>query len=210
MAGKRNKQVSGRARTKTHRASSRKPGGSRLRMRGVDLQPESPRTRARLWAPWRMDYIKGHATNGPAFQGCVLCELLRMDDGDGNLVLCRTGNAYVVMNRYPYTNGHLMVVPRRHTSDFTSLTAEETAGLMELIQKSVAALQQSIRAQGFNVGMNIGRIAGAGIDEHLHFHVVPRWNGDTNFMPVLADVNLVNDHLVPSYRLIRETMKKLG
>lgn len=179
------------------------------RMAGHALDPEKPRIRGKLWTPWRMAYIKGHAS-GPKLQPgkCILCGLLEMDDGEDNLVLQRTDHAYVVMNRYPYTNGHVMVVPRRHTSELSSLSADESLELMGLIQKSVLALQSVFRAQGFNIGMNIGRVAGAGIDEHLHFHVVPRWNGDTNFMPVLADVNLVNDHLVSCYRQLRSEIRK--
>jgi len=175
-------------------------------MQGFRLEASAPRLRERLWTPWRMDYIKGHGKAPNNGNACILCGLLEMADSDENLVLVRTRHAYVVMNRYPYTNGHLMVVPVRHTNEFGSLTVEESGELMRLIQRSVAALGVTIRAQGFNIGMNIGRVAGAGIDEHLHFHVVPRWNGDTNFMPVLADVNLVNDHLIPCYRLIRDEM----
>jgi ATP adenylyltransferase len=175
-------------------------------MQGFRLEASEPRMRERLWSPWRMDYIKGHGKAPKGDNVCILCGLLEMADGDENLILTRTKHAYVVMNRYPYTNGHLMVVPVRHTAEFGSLTDHESRDLMQLMQRSVAALRTTIRAQGFNIGMNIGRVAGAGIDEHLHFHVVPRWNGDTNFMPVLADVNLVNDHLIPCYRLIRDEL----
>ncbi len=177
-------------------------------MKGHSLDPENPRQRTKLWAPWRMAYIKGHSSTGPKLDKakCILCQLLEMEDGDENLILERTEHAYVVMNRYPYTNGHVMVVPKRHTSEFPSLTPAESDDLMRLMRRSVKAIQSAIRAHGFNIGMNVGRVAGAGIDEHLHFHVVPRWNGDTNFMPVLADVNLVNDHLIDSYRLLRKTL----
>ncbi len=177
---------------------------TRTRMQGFVLEPEESRNRDRMWAPWRMEYIKGHSKAPKSASTCILCGLTEQADGEENLILTRTKHAYVVMNRYPYTNGHVMVVPLRHTDDFASLSAEEALDLMKLMQRAVSAMQNTIRAQGFNIGMNIGRVAGAGIDEHLHFHVVPRWNGDTNFMPVLADVNLVNDHLIPCYRMLRE------
>lgn len=205
MAASRSKKKSGKK--KSARAKARKPAsgqGRVVRVRGVETPPPSPRKREKLWAPWRLSYIKSSDWAKPA--GCVLCNLMREEDGPGNLVLRRTGSAYLVMNRYPYTNGHLMVVPRRHTADFAGLTAEEGQEMNALLQQGVEALQASFRCHGFNIGMNLGRVAGAGIDEHLHFHIVPRWNGDTNFMPVLADVNVVNDHLETAYQTIRQCL----
>ncbi|MEW6778271.1 MAG: HIT domain-containing protein [Bdellovibrionota bacterium] len=160
--------------------------------------------RQKLWAPWRLAYIKNSDWKKPA--GCILCTLQEQADGPGNLILDRSALAYLIMNRFPYTNGHLMVVPKRHTADFASLTAEESADVMALLQKGTRALERAYRTHGFNIGMNLGRVAGAGIDEHLHFHIVPRWNGDTNFMPVLADVNVVNDHLETAYHGLREAL----
>lgn len=184
------------------------PKGSRVvTVRGVETPPVREISRTKLWAPWRIDYLKGAV--GPRPKGCVLCLVLEQPDGEGNLILRRTEHAYMVMNRFPYASGHLMVLPRRHTDDFASLREGESAEIMALMQQGTRALRRSFGCDGFNIGMNLGKVAGAGIAEHLHFHIVPRWNGDTNFMPVLADVNVVNDHLENSYWAIRDALEAL-
>lgn len=133
-----------------------------------------------LWAPWRMSYILGEEK--PA--GCIFC-LAQDGHGTDDLVLGLGSHSLVMMNKYPYNNGHLLIAPLRHTADLAGLSAEELADLMGLVQRATKAIGELMNPMGFNVGLNLGRAAGAGIEEHLHFHVVPRWNGDTNFMTVL-------------------------
>jgi len=146
----------------------------------------------RLWTPHRMAYIKGEGK--PSDGGCPLCDIPKMDDADG-LVVARGTAAYVVLNLYPYNSGHLMVLPVRHVADYADLDAEETAELAELTKGALRALRQASGAQGFNVGINLGSVAGAGIAEHLHQHVVPRWGGDTNFMPVIGQTKVLPELL---------------
>jgi ATP adenylyltransferase len=148
-----------------------------------------------LWAPWRMDYIKGERE-----EGCFLCRMLSEDRDEDNLVLFRGGECAVVMNRYPYNNGHLMITPRRHLRHLRDLTASEQAALMALTSRSVEVLRDAVNAEGFNVGLNLGRCAGAGLEDHLHVHVVPRWAGDTNFMPVLGETKVIPQALADVYR----------
>ncbi len=153
----------------------------------------------RLWAPWRLQYIKNADKMNE--EGCIFCDLpaANPDKDREHLILFRGERAFVIMNRFPYNNGHLMVVPYKHTGSLEQLSAEERLELMNLVERSVAVLSQAISPHGFNIGMNLGRIAGAGIDEHLHFHIVPRWNGDTNFMPVLADTKVISAALIETY-----------
>ncbi len=155
----------------------------------------------RLWAPWRMSYID---SVGRKDEGCVLCNKPAETNDMVNQILFRGDKCYVVMNLYPYNNGHLMVVPYRHISKFHDLTKDEHSDLCLLIDKSILALQKELRPEGFNVGMNLGRAAGAGIDQHLHMHIVPRWNGDTNFMPILADVKVISESLDECYCRLKQ------
>lgn len=148
----------------------------------------------RLWAPWRIEYIK---TCKP--EGCIFCLRDEWDKDRDNLVLYRTSLAMVMLNRYPYTNGHLLISPHRHVADLNALTPEEKLDLFELIRVSSNVLTAAAAPQGFNIGMNLGKAAGAGVDEHLHFHVVPRWNGDTNFMSVVADLRVMPENLQATY-----------
>jgi ATP adenylyltransferase len=153
-----------------------------------------------LWAPWRIEHIldpKKHA------DGCVLCALGGGPTGEEGLVLHLGARAYIVLNRYPYASGHLMIVPRAHGADFAALDAETASEMQALLQRSVAALTAVMRPHGFNLGMNLGEPAGAGIPGHLHWHVVPRWNGDNSFMPVLADVRVLPEHLLSTWRRLR-------
>ena len=135
---------------------------------------------------------------------CVLCDQYKSNDDEESLVVFRGRESFVLMNRFPYNSGHLMVIPVRHTSDFQSLTKTEMAETMELLSASERALMELSHPQGFNIGMNIGRASGAGIDGHLHWHIVPRWNGDTNFMPILAEVKIVSEDMAEQRRLLRE------
>ncbi len=153
----------------------------------------------RLWAPWRMELIsKGETTSG-----CIFCELpLRRDDRE-NLVLGRTARTFAVLNKYPYNNGHLMVIPRMHASDLHALPEADYLELSEMLRVALRLVGRAYAPQGANLGMNLGRAAGAGIADHLHWHVVPRWSGDTNFMPVLTDSKVMLEHLHASWDRLR-------
>ncbi|MFP3228821.1 MAG: HIT domain-containing protein [Nitrososphaeria archaeon] len=156
----------------------------------------------RLWAPWRMEYISSAARGG----ACVLCDAAKGPDEE-KLVLYRGRTAYVIMNRFPYNSGHLMVVPVRHVTAPGELSDEEALEVHHLISASIAALRRVMNPDAFNVGVNVGRHAGAGMD-HLHYHVVPRWAGDTNFMPVLADVKVLPEHLRVTYERLRPALEE--
>ncbi len=153
----------------------------------------------RLWTPHRMAYIRGEGKpTGPgAEQGCPFCRTPQLSDEDG-LVLARGEHSFAVLNLYPYSGGHLMVCPYRHVADYTELTIEETAELADLTAQAMRALRSAAGAHGFNIGMNQGTVAGAGIAAHLHQHVVPRWGGDSNFMPVIGHTKVLP-------QLLRET-----
>lgn len=143
-----------------------------------------------LWAPWRMEYIK--SAKEP---GCIFCDKPQQSDDCENLIVHRGSHCFVIMNKFPYNNGHLMVVPYRHEADIENLSAAENQEMMALLRAAIKALRQVMSPHGFNVGMNMGRVAGAGIDDHLHFHIVPRWDGDTNFMPITGHTKVVSEGL---------------
>ena len=146
----------------------------------------------RLWAPWRLEYVQ----NADAQDGCFLCAAAASDDDVQHLVVHRGERAIVVLNKFPYASGHLLVAPTRHGVDFGGLDDAEALEIHRLGQHGVEALGAVFRAEGFNLGWNIGRVAGAGVPDHGHLHVVPRWAGDTNFMPVLGDVKVIPEHLL--------------
>jgi ATP adenylyltransferase len=146
----------------------------------------------RLWAPWRLEYVQ----NADAQDGCFLCAAAASDDDVQHLVVNRGERAIVVLNKFPYASGHLLVAPTRHGVDFGGLDDAEALEIHRLGQHGVEALGAVFRAEGFNLGWNIGRVAGAGVPDHGHLHVVPRWAGDTNFMPVLGDVKVIPEHLL--------------
>jgi len=150
-----------------------------------------------LWAPWRLEYIQ----QADEQEGCVFCRALEADD-ERDLVVHRGGRAFVLLNKYPYASGHLMVAPNRHEGDFGGLDRDEAAEVHRLASSALEALAGTMSPQGFNVGWNLGRIAGAGVVDHVHLHVVPRWAGDTNFMPVLADVKVLPEALEETRRKI--------
>lgn len=147
-----------------------------------------------LWAPWRIEYVRG-----PKGVGCVFCEALAAGADPEHLVLHRGESVFVILNRYPYTAGHLMVVPNRHVAGMEELGGQEAAELWELAVRARSALEKAFRPEGYNVGLNLGQAAGAGVKDHLHLHVVPRWVGDTNFMPVLGGVHVISQHLSEIY-----------
>ena len=143
-----------------------------------------------LWAPWRLEYV-GSADEQ---EGCIFCRALDLPDDDG-LVVYRGERVFALLNRFPYASGHLMIAPTRHVGELTELEDDEVLELHRHAGRALAALAETYGPQGYNLGWNLGRIAGAGVTDHVHLHVVPRWAGDTNFMPVLADVKVLPEHL---------------
>jgi ATP adenylyltransferase len=157
----------------------------------------------RLWAPWRMTYIKSEKSGE-----CVFCKAAADPDQDKeNLVLWRGEYGYVILNRFPYNNGHLMVVPYRHVPSIEDLEPAPLADLMTMVQEAIALLRRAMQPDGFNVGINLGEAAGAGIVAHVHIHIVPRWNGDTNFMPVLGGVRVIPDALENTYKSLLDVLR---
>jgi ATP adenylyltransferase len=154
-----------------------------------------------LWSPWRMEYLQ--ANKDLVEDRCVFCALLEDGDPDGERILRRDPLAFAALAKYPYAPGHVLVLPTRHVADIEDVTAEEHAAVSTLLQRSVRTLRAVSEPHGFNIGLNLGRIAGAGIPEHLHWHVVPRWSGDTNFMPVIADTRVLPELLDETYEKLR-------
>jgi ATP adenylyltransferase len=158
-----------------------------------------------LWAPWRIEYL-----TGPREEGCIFCK--KPADRDRlreNLILHLGELSFVIMNRYPYQSAHLMVIPYRHTDDFAGLTPEEHADMGRLLQACTIALREAYRPEGFNIGMNLGQSAGAGIREHLHYHIIPRWVGDTNFFPMLSGTKSMPEMLDEVYAKLRPGFRSL-
>jgi ATP adenylyltransferase len=145
-----------------------------------------------------MEYIKSAGTEDQP--ECIFCDLPSRDDDEKNLILVRSEKAFVILNAFPYNAGHLMVAPFRHVGEVEDVSAEELAEVDALLQRSIRALKEEYRPHGFNIGMNLGRVAGAGIPDHVHWHVVPRWNGDTNFMPVVGQTKVLPELLEESFR----------
>ena len=154
-----------------------------------------------LWAPWRMAYI-AKSSAPTAGDDCFICRGLAETDDRKNLIVQRTKLGVTVLNRFPYNNGHLLVAPKAHKGRLDELTPDETLELQRTVTRTVAVLERLMKPEGFNVGLNLGKVAGAGLPGHLHWHVVPRWNGDTNFMPVLADVRVIAQSLDALYDLL--------
>lgn len=152
-----------------------------------------------LWSPWRMPYMEQPNKNS----GCLFCDCLEENDGPSNLILHRGQNAFVILNRYPYNNGHMMIVPYTHAPSIENLDADVLAELMLLTKQAVMILRQEYEADGYNVGINLGSAAGAGIAEHVHIHVLPRWEGDTNFMTTTADTRVLPEALDATYQRLR-------
>ncbi|MBU0519522.1 HIT domain-containing protein [bacterium] len=161
----------------------------------------------RLWAPWRMKYIQA-AADGEE-EECFLCTNPAVDDSPANLILHRDEHCFIIMNLYPYNNGHLMVAPYRHEQNFLHLTDGELMETLKLTQMCMQALDMTMHPHGYNVGWNLGRIAGAGVEEHLHQHIVPRWNGDTNFMPVTAETKVISESLHEGWTRLKEAFDSL-
>lgn len=161
----------------------------------------------RLWAPWRAKYIKEVANKSP--DKCFLCESLKLENPEEAYVLKISKHSFAILNIYPYNTGHVMVVPKKHTGNFEDLTEEEHADLCVLMADCIKAIKLVYQPHGLNIGMNIGRAAGAGLETHLHYHIVPRWRGDTNFMPIIADTKVVSESLDDTFKKLKKALKDL-
>jgi len=157
-----------------------------------------------LWAPWRIEYIRSEKENG-----CFLCRIFAESNDRKNLILFRGKTGAVLMNRYPYTSGHVMVAPYRHAAGLNDLTAEEQCEFIALTTAAVETLKRALQPEGFNIGMNFGQAAGAGLEDHIHQHIVPRWNGDTNFMPVVGDTRVAPEALDATYEMLKNAFNEL-
>jgi ATP adenylyltransferase len=160
-----------------------------------------------LWAPWRLSYV-ATAKAPTAGDPCFICAGLADDDDRKHLIALRTPQSVVVLNRFPYNNGHLLIAPRRHKGRLDELTAEELLETMETLRRMVGLLDELMHPDGYNIGLNLGHAAGAGLPGHLHWHIVPRWHGDTNFMPILADVKVIVQSLDALYDMLVERLRK--
>jgi ATP adenylyltransferase len=159
----------------------------------------------RIWAPWRSKYILNADHEG----GCILCTRAQKKDDSENYILFRGERTFIIMNIFPYNNGHLMVAPYKHVGMLEDLDPEDGREMFMNMSLGIRALKKAFQPQGFNIGMNIGRTAGAGIEDHVHMHIVPRWNGDTNFMPVLTDTKILSVSLDEAYRFIKRSIEEL-
>lgn len=158
----------------------------------------------RIWAPWRMEYIEDSES-----EECIFCEKPKMKSDRKNYILYKGCLSFVILNIFPYAYSHIMIAPYRHISSFTKLKKEEIFEVALIVQKSIEILRKTFKPDGFNIGVNEGKIAGAGVEEHMHVHVVPRWAGDTNFMPTLAETKVFPEHLHTTYRKLFPLFKKI-
>ena len=163
----------------------------------------------RLWAPWRMQYI---LSGDETADECIFCKFPAAgpEHHREHLILHAGERAFVMLNKFPYNNGHVMVIPRAHAADPSALPVEDWHAVNGLLLVTIEILRETLNAHGFNVGMNLGRVAGAGIDRHLHWHVVPRWNGDTNFMPVTGEVKVISEHLDGTWQRLRPRFEAIA
>lgn len=152
----------------------------------------------RIWAPWRIQYIQMEKPGG-----CILCEKPKQNNDALNYILHRGDKNFIILNSYPYNPGHLMIAPYRHVASLEELTEEERHEHFEIVSRSIKVLRQVFNPGGFNIGMNVGKVAGTGIEDHFHTHIVPRWQGDTNFMPVLADIRVLPEALAETYQKLK-------
>jgi len=159
----------------------------------------------KLWAPWRMQYIG--ALNEA---GCIFCEKPRQQKDEENLIVHRGERAFVIMNIFPYNNGHLLIAPYKHVPDLDGLDDDDLLEVMNLTRRSTEALRRAASPHGFNIGINVGQVAGAGIADHIHLHIVPRWSGDTNFMPVVGDTKVIPEALAETYAKLKRGFQETG
>jgi ATP adenylyltransferase len=157
-----------------------------------------------LWAPWRLEYIQ--ASKGISHDACFICRCVAEQADRENLVLWRGQQSVVLLNRFPYNNGHLLAAPAAHKGTLSELSESEMVGVMQAQRRMIEALDQVLEPHGYNVGLNLGRVAGAGLPGHLHWHIVPRWNGDTNFMPVVSETRVIVQSLESLYELMKERL----
>jgi len=157
-----------------------------------------------LWAPWRFKYIENVNNKGE----CIFCSKPKEEPSSNNLVLYKSKFSFIIMNLFPYNTGHLMVAPYKHTSKITDLTDEEWLDIKKLIDLCIKIIEEVYKPQGFNIGMNLGRIAGAGIEEHIHIHIVPRWAGDTNFMPIISNTKVIPESLEDTYNKLKNKLNE--
>jgi ATP adenylyltransferase len=162
----------------------------------------------RLWAPWRMEYI-GSSREGKD-EGCLFCGKPREGDDEKALILARTELSFAMLNAFPYNSGHLMVAPFRHVGELEEVKDDESLDMQQLLQRCVKALKEAMQPEGFNIGMNLGVVAGAGIPDHLHWHVVPRWTGDTNFMPVVGETKVLPEVLDGTHQKLAPLLRGRG
>lgn len=164
----------------------------------------------KLWSPWRSKYIESFKSDEDKTK-CIFCEMLLLNPIDNDNLLVDMGeHTFTVLNLYPYNNGHLMIVPKRHTNDFAGLAKVEMKESFQKLQIAEKALRKVLNPHGFNIGANIGRVAGAGIEEHIHFHIVPRWSGDSNFMPIIGDVKVISQDLAETKSRLLEVYRTLN
>jgi len=161
----------------------------------------------RLFSPWRSKYISSFKNEKPRKGESLFSRLLREKKDVGNFIIVRKKYCFVMMNLYPYNSGHLMIVPNQQTSEMSNLSVEELSEIMETASQMIEILKKILKPHGFNFGANIGRAAGAGVDDHIHFHIVPRWNGDTNFMPTIGDVKVVSEDMKTTFKKIKNEIK---
>jgi ATP adenylyltransferase len=157
-----------------------------------------------IWAPWRMEYVG----SDQASEGCIFCPADEPTQDEKRLILYRGEWSIVLMNRFPYSNGHLLIAPLRHISSFDSLSPDEKLDLLNMMERSMSVLKEVMNPGGFNIGMNLGKVAGAGVEDHMHFHIVPRWNGDTNYMTVLGEVRIIPEHIRATYEKLLPFFKQ--
>ncbi len=161
----------------------------------------------RIWAPWRKTYLRPSTLKS---KGCLFCKLLAEKRDTANLILKRTPHSFAILNLYPYNNGHTLIVPMRHVDSVHALSNQEKLDWLALYDEVVAALKKTLKPQGFNVGINIGRMGGAGVPHHLHLHIVPRWKGDANFMPVIWETKVISESLESVYQTLSKSLGRKG
>lgn len=163
----------------------------------------------KLWSPWRSNYIDSFKTKKDS-DACIFCEAPKLSiEDDNSLLIYKNELCYAMLNLYPYNSGHLLIIPYRHQSDMSSLNENEMNEMMKMVQLSIKALDITMKPQGYNFGANLGKAAGAGIDSHLHFHVVPRWNGDINFMPAVGEVKIISQDLLVTKKNLINAFEQL-
>lgn len=163
----------------------------------------------RLWSPWRAELLNPSETDNPPEEGSLFRRLAEENRDEENLILWRGEHVFVIMNLYPYNNGHLLILPYREVSRYEALSAAEQLELARTVERCIRWLRAALKPDGFNVGMNLGKAAGAGIPEHLHMHVVPRWDGDTNFMTSIGEVKVIPEDIVETYQNLLEVVESL-